>query len=82
MMNEELWQELEKMVAKMDAEHYATIVLWLDDMKGIIAQHRSLRAKLDAVGDYAITYGDWLLNNARQAPPTFDEWYTKRQEHI
>jgi chromosome segregation ATPase len=35
--------------------------------------------KLDAVPEYAIEYGDWLLNNAHHAPPTFDEWYMSYQ---
>jgi len=58
-MNESLLQEFDKKLAKMEAEHCATIVLWLDDAKQWVrairtarAENAALRAKLDAVPVY------------------------------
>ncbi len=64
-----------------------TFVEWaLEDVLALIAEVRSLRAKMDAVGEYANYYVTavllaWAGDNA---PMTFDEWLAdaEQEEHM
>jgi len=85
-MNEGLLQIFEKTLAKMEAEHCATIVLWLDDAKDFVreirtlqAKNDALRAKLDAVPGYV-----FACINARERGemvlPSLGEWLAWQAE--
>jgi len=81
-MDEATLQELEKTLAKLEAEHIATIVLWMQEARQLTAMIRTLqaknayaRAKLDAVPDYV----DYRRGCSDFDPEvfSFDEWYER-----